>query len=304
MRLILFMTGQYRRFERSWENLRDRVIVPAKKEGIDVHVYIGMDGDLKSRGEGWKVEEQRRLEEDMMRLKKESGVESLSLLWIHRQDPHMREAVCSIKDYRDRGRLADSWLDYLVHRSGSCFEYAQFNVLLDRCIEEQSPFYAEDILMRTRTDIYLRHPLSFRRCARLPSFPMNDSSIAGVLSMMFPNSIDADYTQEKSIETSIINPHIRKTFSDRWIITLRKNLVYLLPLQHAHILSQVCRHYGDWDTMDRNTYWFNAESQFRGCLRHHYFAVVEYSQHGDEFHDGDIDSKEMVEKLPVYAILR
>lgn len=301
---MILITGQFRHFEQSWENLEERVILPANSDGFEVHVYIGMDSALKKEGVGWTPEEKQQCEEDMARRAKESQTASLSFLWIDRGNCHMQDAVRSIECYRQQGKLSHSWFDYLVHRSGSCFEYAQFNVLMNKCIEEQSPFGADDLLMRTRTDIYLRDPLRLGLCMQLPSFPMDDSSIARVLSKMFPHRIGPDYLQEKSIETSIITPQIRESFSDRWILTLRKNLIYVVPLRQASIIMEVARHYGDWDTVDRNTYWFNAESQFRGCLRHHDFAVVEYSQGCDEFFCGDLESPDMKEKLPIYAILR
>jgi len=301
------MTGQLRRLWNAWDILQSRVIEPAVEDGFEVHVYIGLDADLRKPGVGWKENEKKLVEEETAKLKNRSKiVSSVSLTWIGRDSPHMLGAVRSIADYRRREKLAENWFDYLVHRSGSCFEYAQLNTLMDKCTEEQSPFQKDDLLLRTRTDIFLRYPLRLPVCSQFPLLPMDDASIASVLSQMFPNAIDKNYIQEKNIETSILMSDVRDTFSDRWIVTLRKNLIYVLPLQQAHILTRIAKYYGDWDTVDRNPYWFNAESQFRGCLRHHFFAVVEHSQNHDQFFGmgNEIHLPENVEKFPIYAILR
>jgi hypothetical protein len=146
-----------------------------------------------------------------------------------------------------------------------------------------------DLLLRIRTDVLFQHDM------HLSFLDVRTATWASAFSQLFPthNVFFENHKQEMGREYSIYN------VSDRWIITLRKNLIYLLPFDQARIIADMILYYGDWDSPRHNAYWFNAESQFRGCLRHHGFTVFEYSQTHDECYDNPD-----TERFPVYAIQR
>jgi hypothetical protein len=200
--------------------------------------------------------------------------------------------VASLEHYRNHQKLDPYWFEYLVHRSGSCFEYAQAARLYEKLCP-QHEFSDQDLLLRTRTDVLLRHPF------HLDHHPTQVVTTRDMFRSLFPTCHHFDQWEEQGgREVSVFPPEF---LPGRWAITLRKNLVYLMPMQAGRVLLELARHYGDWDSVDQNRYWFNAESQFRGCLRNHHFTVWEFSQQKDECYGGFDDNPE---DFPLYAIYR
>lgn len=293
-RLFIFITGQYRTFWHSWNNLVEMVLKPANRL-YEVHVCVGMDQTWKSVGHLWQKDDRHLFQ---THLKNEWEIlqyppEHLILEWIGYDNLYLRKAITSLQHYRDGNKLDQYWYDYLVHRSGSCTEYAQISQLYDR-VRTHYTIQDDDLMMRTRTDTLLRHPLCF---GSLP--PPLCSPTRAVFGNLFPTSCHFEKMEELSgREVSIFPP---QPVPGRWIITLRKNLIYLLPLKAGSLLMEVAQHYGDWDTPGCNHYWFNAESQFRGCFRFHHFTLWEYSQDKDACYGGFENNPD---DFPIYAICR
>jgi hypothetical protein len=293
-RLFIFITGQYRTFWHSWNNLVEKVIKPATSF-FDIYVYVGMDQTWKSPGHLWQNDDRHifqthlRNEWDILKYPQQN----LVVEWIDYNNHYFHKAIASLQHYRDNKKLDPYWFDYLVHRSGSCIEYAQIAQLYD-IVCSQYTIQEDDLMMRTRTDILLRHSFDFH------SLPPNMScSTKEVFENLFPTSQHFESMQELTgREVSIFHS---SPVAGRWIITLRKNLVYILPLKAGYLLLELVQHYGDWDTLDFNNYWFNAESQFRGCFRCHHFTLWEYSQDKDECY-GNFDN--LPSDFPIYAIYR
>lgn len=286
--IVIVLTGQERTFWRTWENLKEMILGPVREAGYEVTLGVCMDGEYRATGRTWESEEERQ--SFVARLYEEwetwnGNKDRLYHLWVYRADPLFTQAVHSLDTYHRNNTLAHQWREYLVHRSGSCIEYVQFNKIHSLMEEAMAPPGDDDLLLRTRTDILFRHPIS------IP--PDVSRGVTG----LFPGAGVIDW-KKGGRETSY-NPPM--PYPGRWIITLRKNLIYLVPLRASVILREVASHYGDWDHPDENNYWFNAESQFRGCLRHHCFTIHEYSQSKDECF-GDFVSQ--TDTLPVYAIQR
>ena len=294
-RLFIFITGQYRKFWHSWNNLVEKVLKPATPL-LEVHVCVGLDQTWKSVRHLWQHDDrhifQTHLRNEWKNLQYPS--EHLIVEWVGCNNPYLHRAIASLQHYRDKGQLDPYWFDYLVHRSGSCIEYAQISQLYSM-VCSQYTVHEEDLMMRTRTDILLRHPLCF---ASLP--PLIESSTKDVFERLFPASCHfAGMEEEKSGREVSIFPS--QPVPTRWVITLRKNLIYIMPLKAGSLLLELVQHYGDWDTHEFNHYWFNAESQFRGCFRCHDFTVWEYSQDKDACYAG---FESDAEDFPLYAIYR
>ena len=293
-RLFIFVTGQYRTFWHSWKNLVDNVLNPTVAS-FDIYVSVGIDQTWKSPGHLWQHDDRQifqshlRNEWDHLQF----PPEQLIIEWIGYQNQYFQQAIASLQHYRDKQKLDPYWFDYLVHRSGSCMEYAQISQLYD-IVCSQYEINDQDLMMRTRTDILLRHPISFE-C--LP--PTISCSTKEIFKLLFPTSGHFEAMQEATGREVSMFP--AQPTDDRWIITLRKNLIYILPLKFGRLLCQVVQHYGDWDSPEFNHYWFNAESQFRGCFRSHNFTLWEYSQDKDESY-GDFEN--LHQDLPIYAIYR
>lgn len=293
-RLFIFITGQYRSFWHSWNNLVEKVLKPATPF-FEIHVCVGMDQTWKSAGHIWQSGDRQIFQ---THLRNEWEIlhyppEHLIVEWIGYNNPYFRKAVVSLQHYRDNNKLDPYWFDYLVYRSGSCIEYAQIAQLYET-VCSQHTIQEEDMMMRTRTDIVLRHPICF---GSLP--PPVESSTKQVFEKLFPTSCLFQTMEEPTGREVSIFP--TPPVANRWIITLRKNLIYIMPLKSCGLLLELAQHYGDWDTPQFNHYWFNAESQFRGCFRCHHYTLWEYSQNKDECYGG---FENLSEEFPLYAILR
>lgn len=292
-RLFVFITGQYRRFWHSWNNIVENILKPSSSS-FEVHVCVGMDKIWRTPGHLWNDGDRNIFE---THLRNEWGLlqyppDHLIVEWIDYHDPYFKGSVASLEYYRDRQKLDPYWFEYLVHRSGSCIEYAQISRLYDR-VCSQYHIMDDDLMLRTRTDILLRHSL------HLDFTPTEKMPTKSVFQQLLPTCHHFDQWEEQGgREVSIFPPQFIK---DRWVITMRKNLVYIMPLRAGSFLKELAGHYGDWDGPEMNHYWFNAESQFRGCFRHHHFTIWEFSQHKDECH-GNFD--DLPDDFPVYAIYR
>lgn len=291
-RLFIFITGQYRKFWHSWNNLMETVIIPSIPF-FDIYVCVGMDAVWRTPGHLLSHMD-RQIFESMLKdeWQKKFPIEHLIMEWIRHDDPYYQKAVTSLEKYKDNGTLHPYWFEYLTFRSGSCLEYAQIARIYE-IVTSRYELRDSDLMLRTRADILLRHGI------HLNFEPWNSASTKDIFQSLFPTChYFVDWKEKEGRECSIFP----ETFhQNEWIITLRKNLVYVMPLKAGRLLSKIAGHYGDWDTEKDNHYWFNAESQFRGCFRHHQFTLWEFSQDKDECVD---NFHNLIEDFPIYAIYR
>lgn len=263
---------------------------------FDIHVYIGMDKVWSSPGHLWKASEQQVFQSCLENTWVLMGhaPDHLHVEWIDCQDPYFQMSISSLETYCQENKLDPYWFQYLVHRSGSCIEYAQVSTLYQVVLSRHQPFHDNDLLLRTRTDVLWRYPL------HLQNIPSGIVPTKEVFSLLFPNCQDTLCTTSRDREASFFSSRFEK---DKWVIVLRKNLLYMMPLKAGKVLLEVSKYYGDWDGPELNPYWFNAESQFRGCLRRHQFTLWDFSQEKDEcFGLEEFDHRP--EDFPFYAILR
>jgi len=310
MRLVIFMTGQFRSFWRAYANMMEKVVVPAERVKYDVVLCIGLDRGMKTKGVRWEDGEMEREREAIKKdwlMSSNSNEKKTSrgfiMEWIDKSHPDFQKAEKSLEWFQKKGSLASYWMDYLLNRSGSCIEYAQFNALMERCREEYSPFSSTDFLLRTRTDILLRYEMDFTSLSiHQPPEHIRDVFPGMMKHLKEEEKEEIDWKRNHEREASILQ-WTEPSSDSKWAITFRKNLIYIMPLTHATIVCGVVQNYGNWDTPQENRYWFNAESQFRGCLRNHGFNVLEYSQDVDECHD-ELEFEDSSHRLPLYAIMR
>jgi len=286
---MIFMTGQYRNFWETWWNVVDLILLPNRARGMSIQLCLALDRQWKHHQCAWTDDDRQMFAIVLSSVWKGLGFEdhNLSIHWMDRENPYFRRAVASLERYVQKGRLAPHWFEYLIHRSGSCIEYAQFATLYDWCTANDR---SADLLLRIRTDVLFRHTL------HLAEPDLETATWQSVFADLVPAmaSFFRGTVQPEGREYSIDNDPA----NGRWAITFRKNLIYLMPFDLARIVADMILYYGDWDSADENAFWFNAESQFRGCLRHHGFIVYEYSQICDECF-GSFD-----ERFPLYAIQR
>lgn len=188
--------------------------------------------------------------------------------------------------------LPPFWKDYLISRSGSILEYAQFSCLHQKAMSLHPP-QPQDLLLRARTDVFLLTPWILDR----QHHPLLMDPLS-IFKTQFPENPyiktwDFPYDRE-----GCILPLKRE--NPKWVISLRKNLMYLMPYQQGSHIKYISLYYGKWDSIDENTWWFNAESQFRGYLRQNGFTVFDLSQQKDESWQEECSSCD----FPIYMIYR
>lgn len=272
-RLFIFLTGQPRCFQTAFQSLIHSLIKP-NQEWHEYYLFIGVDADepllIPDGSKQW--------------------FSFLSSCLARKQDCPDFEMG---KQHLLKTPLCPSWKDYLLNRSGSVLEYAQFSLLFQQAIALFPP-KTTDLLLRFRTDTILTTPWV------LPRFPpciLFSSSPLRVFTEQFPNAPIRDWKPDESREGCILPPLRRP---NKWIISLRKNLLYLTPYENGSWIQCVVRYYGKWDRPTENDYWFNAESQFRGLFRENGFLVLDFSQQKDEAHPSCPPAPE----FPIYAIQR
>lgn len=279
--LGILVTGQERVFWEMMDNLREMVIRPAEDLGWRVIVHVALDPGHRGNHHGhWDAEERARFEQKI--LTNLSNIDSIR--WVGREHPFFLDCERTLQEHVDRGNLSPMWRDYLLYRSGSCLEYVQARVLL---MDMEMP--ETGLILRTRTDVFLRHPICCD--ALLPLFSLRITTAIQIRDRyraLFPTSEqqlpDKAFYDPENRETSILVSQEENWRPSRWAWVLRKNLIYVMPYAEAvGVLANITSAFGSWDSREEgNDYWFNAESQFRGCLRRHHFQVLEFTPPEDQ----------------------
>lgn len=280
-RLFVMITGKYRKFQECWQNMVETIVRPSQDAGLDVYLCFGLDPSQSFN--------------PTININGVCPTDHILLEWIHhRTDPYFKMSIMSLEYYLETKKLDQSWFDYLVNRSGSCIEYTQISRLYEMVCSRYE-VSSDDLMLRTRCDVVLQHPI------QLSATPSIGQSTHHVFHSIFP-TIPAGVVEEDEPVGREVSFFPAQPIPDCWVVTLRKNLIYLMPMTCGKVLREVAMRYGDWDNATTNDYWFNAESQFRGCLRSHDFTIWEYSQKKDECFDRLTLSA--TDDFPLYAILR
>jgi hypothetical protein len=187
--------------------------------------------------------------------------------------------------------ISDSWINYL-RRSGSMTEYYQMYIaynLLEKYEREHNISY--DFVLRTRTDVILKDIIDFdhifeknynKQILHKIKHHLNTNTIISEeVLYKFMNS----FYNEKRVCYDIADPIVKyKAYyfdkllrlkdeeefiesllyylkNERYIITLRKNVVYFIKRDLMSDISLLGLTYGDYKHEENNDYWFNSETQ-------------------------------------------
>lgn len=271
-RVFLFLTGKIRCLSKVLLNFIPNLIAPNQDK--EFRFFLGVDGN---------VEEAKLIVEPFR-----CYYASVHLFKCTREMDFFIKGVSAVSKYLSL--LNDSWKDYLLVHSGSVLEYAQIAFLYQKAIQLFPP-EPTDLLLRMRTDVILCTPWIVRE-------PLLFLDPSYVFTNMFPeNKWVKNFVFKKDREGCIL-PSIRE--ENKWVVSLRKNLLYIMPYQEGRNLEKIVLNYGVWDSPKENDYWFNAESQFRGYFRKQGFTVFDLCQSKDENFEEAVN----LDIFPVYAIQR
>jgi hypothetical protein len=209
----------------------------------------------------------------------------------------------------DHIHLDGSWKGYL-RNSGSMIEYFQLQLAyMKMCRYENQNHMKYDYIIRSRTDSIYAKPVDFHwlswtdeEVAKRVEVIQNEMKLCEIENTpqqflkyfmctiisddLIPNLqfILADYTPSQveilpkqsdtiSFESSL-NEYIKK---GRYILTLRKNNLYIVRRDLFHLIPTLGTMYGFMKSPISDNYWFNAECQFRDACYYSCLSIFEYS---------------------------
>lgn len=285
-RVAVILTGALRTIRRTIRFLKRNVLYVA---GDQVQVFACLQNDTSISEDEWNAWFDTQI-----------GGYLQPIEWIPKEGTAEWTAV------RDRlltGPLqgvSEQWRHYLQH-SGSMIEYHQlYLAYLHMCTFEAVHRMRFDWLIRARTDSIFTQPVDFRwlgwsdhgieeRMDVLRAYLSKDATAAERLDAMmstlmsdkvipnFPRILrDPRIAAGTPIpETPAeMNRYIRE---GRYILTLRKNNLYVVRRDLFYLIPSLATLYGTFRSPNADDYWFNAEGQFRDACEYAGLSVFDYS---------------------------
>lgn len=285
MRVVVIFTGALRTIKKTIRYFKQNVLCS------QVDVFACVQNDTATSEEEWTAWFHEQMGANLKSIQwfdKDAHPE-----WVHHRDMLLKN-MC----------LDRTWKDYLKH-SGSMIEYYQLQLAYMKvCHYEQSSGVTYDYLVRARTDTIWVKPVDFHwlswtegeiqaRVSRITEemvasqIPVTASNVlryfmCTILSDdVIPNLewIFADYAAcptEPDAEGTLLrlNEYIQ---AGRYILTLRKNNLYLVRRDLFHMIPSLGTMYGFLRSPVADEYWFNAECQFRSACYHSCLTIFDYS---------------------------
>lgn len=225
-------------------------------------------------------------------LQEKMGDHLKSITWFDRQDQcwtQMRERL--LNSFSIHGVNEDQWKQYL-RSSGSMIEHYQLYLSYLQVVGYETREKIQyDYILRIRPDVVLTKPINFSwlnlsdeeigsRITRVQSKTGNPDLRVSLFmnSLLDSTRIDTDLISNEcdihpddSIVRDLLSSSpdcIRKYIRNgRYILTLRNNIMYIVKRSYAYLLPCVGTMYGTFP-LEKDTYWFNAENQFRMACIH------------------------------------
>jgi len=286
MRVVVLFTGALRTVKKTMRYFKENVLLSP-----NVDVFACVQNDTAAPNDEWSAWFQQQM-----------GGHLKSIEWF---DKDRHPAWMEHRDLLLQNMCLDrTWKDYLKN-SGSMIEYFQLQLAYMKvCNHEQRLGFAYDYLVRARTDTIWVKPVDFhwlswteeeiqarlqriRREMELAHYPTGPGNtlryfMCTILSDdVIPNMewIYADYAPcptepppEKSLAS--LNEYIQ---GGRYILTLRKNNLYLVRRDLFHLIPSLGTLYGFMKSPVADDYWFNAECQFRSACYYSCITIFDYS---------------------------
>uniref|UniRef100_A0A6C0D6K5 Uncharacterized protein n=1 Tax=viral metagenome TaxID=1070528 RepID=A0A6C0D6K5_9ZZZZ len=284
LKVAILYTGESRTIEKTLGIFKKHVLEGTPGiSNINIHVFAVLQGDTGL---------EPRIRETM-------GNRLKSLEWFDRTDPTWKSIQRRLLNIMP---VDDRWKSYLEN-SGSMIEYYQLYLAYSNmCGVELSTNTAYDFVMRIRPDIVINKPIDFSVFSQKQTYYTNmmdsirirngkhiDSPVTKHEIYLLMNALlDPDrnnhithmhsnaqmetyYNENAEVDDLCTNfsydalaNYIR---SGQYVISLRKNVVYLANRTHFERIAGLGMMYG-MHRMPGSERWFDAESQFEtACIR-------------------------------------
>jgi len=287
MRTVVIFTGALRTIKKTIRYFKQNVL----RDGVDVFACV--QNDTQQSEEEWNQWFRTQLGDHLR------SIEWFSLAnhpeWVTHRDRLI-----------DHIPLDNGWKHYL-RTSGSMIEYFQLQLAhMKVCLYEQRNGFQYDYLVRGRTDSIYAKPVDFHwlhwtdqevadRMERIRtemirsaidvtersllqyfmSTLLSDTTIPN-LSRILADCVlnDADRPPIGSLTPSALRAYVT---NGRYILTLRKNNLYLVRRSLFFLIPSLGTIYGLPRTPAADDYWFNAECQFRSACYLSGMSIFDYS---------------------------
>lgn len=252
MKVAVFYTGCLRTFEKTApHNLQN--LFNQKDKDVKVNIFACIQNDTS------RTEEE--IGEQLIKLFTDCRGNTLlrSIKWFNNNDNKFQEWKNTRVDNLNEMEVSQTWKNYLKS-SGSITEYVQYSHCW-RQMEDYENITGDnyDYVVRLRTDIVIATPLDF---STLPSTEKTQQGLMDWLSKE---------RRQQGVFDEIIEsiPEIEEMRNpDKWLLSIRKNLLYIMPRITAEIVSNLSDLYGfikPATTRQQVNYpiWMDAESQLQ-----------------------------------------
>jgi hypothetical protein len=293
MKTAVLFTGALRTVKKTMRYLKQNLLLHS-----DVHVFACLQNMSSEPADTWNIW-----------FRTELGAHCISITWIDHEvlsqwEPQREQLLRTMA-------ISQEWKNYL-RNSGSMIEYLQLqHAYLAMCSYEQLLGFQYDHVIRARTDTVIAKPLDFHWLRwsdaeveermetiyqKLVELGM-DNGPNSVFSYFMGTVLSDDlipnlkqlrigylpsHTASKQDVPSTphqLNKYLR---SGKYILTVRKNLVYVVRRSLFHMIPALASLYGTFRSPHSDHCWFNAECQFQGACYHAGLTSHEYSSAFEE----------------------
>lgn len=284
MRVAVILTGALRTIRKTMKYLKQHIVINPY-----VDLFLCIQNDTNQSEEEWNTWFNQELNDSLKKITWFSLDKYAD--WVPQ-----RERLLS------HSTIENNWKDYLRH-SGSMIEYLQLHLAyLDMSHYEQVYKFKYEYVIRTRTDSIYTKPVDFhwlnwskeevdQRIQKirneLRSNDMDDSDknifkyfMCTILSDDVISNIPHIYADIQLNETDSIpslNQFHNYIQNGRYILTLRKNNLYIVKRNLFYLIPSLAMMYGMLRSPCSDDYWFNAEGQFRDACYYSCITVFDYS---------------------------
>jgi len=289
MKTAVLFTGALRTVKKTIRYLKENVLIHP-----DVHVFACLQNDSALSEAEWN---------EWFRM--ELGVHIKSITWF--SDAFYPSWALEREIMLRHMPLEDGWKNYLRH-SGSMVEYKQLQLAYLAMSNHEQQSFSYEYVIRARTDtIFAKkidfHWLSFSEeqiSERLQLIEKKllhekmDSNYPSVFSYFMSTLLSDDlipnlnkllikYLPSEAGNSLPIAAELSDYLSrGRYILTIRKNLLYIVRRSLFHTIPSIASLYGTFRSPHSDHHWFNAECQFQGACYHAGLSSHEYSSAFEE----------------------
>lgn len=294
MRRAIILTGALRTIKKTMRYFKRNVLCSVDRH--EVAVYACVQNDTQESDESWTAW-----------LKAEIGPCLLDVTWFSLEK---FPAWVTHRDLQlEHLRIDEGWKGYL-RKSGSMIEYFQLQLAyMKMCQIEATGGFRYDYVVRARTDSIYAKPVDFhwldwseedvaRRLQVVKEelvasqMAVNDKEIFKYFmstlwsDAVIPNLAFISVEHVPSPTDSVIPvlaEEVRRYIHDgRYILTIRKNNLYVVRRDLFHFVPTLGTMYGFLRSPHSDAWWFNAEGQFRDACYYSCLSVFEYSSPFEE----------------------